>query len=35
LTEDEESHIKLMRANKELELEKKRLREELSDKELT
>jgi len=35
LTEDEEAHIKLMHANKELELEKKRLREELSDKELT
>ena len=35
LAEDEEAHINLMRANKELEEEKKRLREELSDKEVT
>jgi len=35
LAEDEEAHINLMRTNKELEEEKKRLREELTDKELT
>jgi len=35
LAEDEQAHINIMRANKELEEEKKRLREELSDKELT
>jgi len=35
LAEDEEIHINLMRANKELEEEKKRLKEELSDKEIT
>ncbi len=35
LAEDEEAHINLMHANKELEEEKKKLREELSDKELT
>jgi len=35
LTEDEEAHINIMHANKELEEEKKRLREELSDKEVT
>jgi len=35
LAEDEETHIKLMQVNKELEDEKKKLKEELSDKELT
>ncbi len=35
LVEDEQAHIKIMRVNKELEEEKKRLREKLSDKELT
>ncbi len=35
LAEDEEAHINLMRANKELEEEKKRLREKFSDKEVT
>jgi len=35
LIEDEEAHLNFMRTNKELEEEKKRLREELSDKELT
>lgn len=35
LVEDEQAHINIMRANKELEEEKKRLREKLSDKELT
>ncbi len=35
LAEDEVAHINLMRANKELEEEKKRLRDELSDKEVT
>jgi len=35
LAEDEEAHINLMRTNKELEEEKKRLKEELVDKELT
>ena len=35
LAEDENSHINLMRANKELEREKKMLKEELSDKEFT
>ena len=35
LIEDEGAHLNFMRTNKELEEEKKRLREELSDKELT
>lgn len=35
LVEDEQAHINIMRANKELEEEKKRLREKLSDKKLT
>jgi DNA primase len=35
LIEDEEAHLNFMRTNKELEEEKKRLKEELSDKELT
>ena len=35
LIEDEEAHLNFMRTNKELEEEKKRLTEELSDKELT
>ncbi len=35
LVEDEQAHINIMRVNKELEEEKKRLREKLSDKKLT